>query len=77
MNPGTLGFPPQFKGRLRVCTVAELGGGREGDVAFAKDCRVFDGAGTREGSGVGSGGMVTCNASGAWKIAGTNVTAAA
>ena len=77
MNDGQKGFPPVFKDRVRVCTVAELGAGRVGDYAYAVDCRVFDGAGTQEGAGVGTGGLVSCNLLGVWKIVGTNVTAIA
>ena len=48
----------------------------EGDIAYATDLRVFNGAGTQEGAGLGTGGLVTYNGT-AWKIAGTNVTAVA
>jgi len=37
---------------------------------------MFNGAGTQEGSGAGTGGLVTDNGT-AWKISGTNVTAIA
>lgn len=48
----------------------------EGERAYATDLRVFNGAGTQEGAGAGTGGLVTFNGT-AWKIAGTNVTAVA
>ena len=50
--------------------------GTAGDTAFASDCRAFNGAGTQEVAGSGTGAVVTYNGS-AWKIAGTNVTAVA
>lgn len=61
----------------RSYTVATLPTpGTAGRVAWASNCRVFNGAGTQEGAGVGTGGLVTDNGT-AWKIAGTNVTAVA
>lgn len=57
-------------------TVATLPSGVTGKTVWASDCRVFNGTGTQEGAGVGTGGLVTYNGS-AWKIAGTNVTAVA
>jgi hypothetical protein len=62
--------------KLKTYTVAGLpsSGQQIGDLAFATDLRVFNGAGTQEGSGAGTGGVVSWNGS-AWKIVGTNVTA--
>jgi hypothetical protein len=57
-------------------TVAGLPAGVAGKMVWCSNCRVFNGAGTQEGAGVGSGGLVTYNGT-AWKIAGTNVTAVA
>lgn len=57
-------------------TVAGLPAGATGDVAWASNCRVFNGAGVQEGAAAGTGGLVTYNGT-AWKIAGTNVTAVA
>lgn len=62
---------------LRSYTVATLPTpGTAGRVAWASNCRVFNGAGVQEGAGLGTGGLVTDNGT-AWKIAGTNVTAVA
>lgn len=47
-----------------------------GQIAYATDLRVFNGAGTRESAGNGTGGLVTYSGT-AWVIVGTNVTAAA
>lgn len=47
-----------------------------GEWAYATDLRVFNGAGTREAAGHGTGGLVSFNGTN-WVIAGTNVTAAA
>ncbi|MGY4295363.1 hypothetical protein ACVWXN_003458 [Bradyrhizobium sp. i1.4.4] len=57
-------------------TVATLPTGVTGKTVWCSNCRVFNGAGTQEGAGVGTGGFVTYNGT-AWKIAGTNVTAVA
>jgi Major tropism determinant N-terminal domain len=58
-------------------TVAALPApGTPGRMAFASNCRMFNGTGTQEGSGAGTGGLVVDNGT-AWKIAGTNVTAIA
>lgn len=76
MNLGIFGFPDLLKGRIRRCKVADLGAGRDGDIAFATDCRAFNGAGTQEGAGLGTGSHVSHNGT-AWKITGTNVTAVA
>ena len=58
-------------------TVATLpAAGIVGRLAYATNARMFNGTGTLEASGQGSGGLVTDNGS-AWKIAGTNVTASA
>lgn len=63
--------------RLTPMLVSALpAGAPAGSIAYCSDLRVFNGAGTQEGSGAGTGGMVTKNGS-AWKIAGTNVTAIA
>ncbi len=63
--------------RLRSYTVATLPTpGTAGRMAWASNCRVFNGAGVQEGAGAGTGGLVTDNGT-AWKIAGTNVTAVA
>lgn len=58
-------------------TVANLPkSAKAGALAYATNCRVFNGAGTREGAGNGTGGLVTWNGS-KWVVAGTNVQAAA
>lgn len=62
---------------LPVYTVAGLpAAGTAGRMAYASNLRVFNGAGTQEGVGAGTGGVVHDNGT-AWKIAGTNVTAVA
>ncbi len=61
---------------LKNYTVATLPTGVRGGIAFATNCRAFNGAGVQEGAGVGTGSLVTYNGT-AWKIAGTNVTAIA
>nr|WP_295470266.1 hypothetical protein [Mesorhizobium sp.] len=62
---------------LRSYTVAALPTpGTAGRMAWASNCRVFNGAGTQEGAAAGTGGLVTDNGTN-WKIAGTNVTAVA
>jgi hypothetical protein len=62
---------------LRSYTVSTLpAAGNAGRMAFASNCRMFNGAGTQEGAGAGTGGLVVDNGT-AWKIAGTNVTAIA
>lgn len=50
--------------------------GSAGRVAYCSNARMFNGTGTLEGSGSGSGGLVVDNGT-AWKIAGTNVTVSA
>ena len=61
----------------QVYTVAALPAkAKVGDLAYASDCRVFNGAGTREGAGAGTGGLVTYNGS-HWTVSGTNAVAAA
>nr|WP_284701396.1 sialate O-acetylesterase [Rhodoplanes tepidamans] len=60
----------------RPYTVATLPAGVTGASVWCSDCRVFDGAGNREGVGAGTGGAVSWNGS-AWVISGTNVVAAA
>lgn len=63
--------------RLRSYTVGTLPTpGTAGRMAWASDCRVFNGTGTQEGAGSGTGGLVTDNGAN-WVIAGTNVTAVA
>lgn len=57
-------------------TVATLPSGSAGMTVFCSNCRMFNGAGTQEGAGAGTGGNVSYNGS-AWKIVGTNVTAIA
>lgn len=57
-------------------TVAALPAGAAGKTVFCSNVRVFNGAGTQEGAGVGTGGLVTHNGT-AYKIEGTNVTAVA
>jgi len=57
-------------------TVAGLPAGTTGLSVWCSNCRVFNGAGTQEGAGGGTGGLVTYNGT-AWKIAGTNITAIA
>jgi hypothetical protein len=47
-----------------------------GQIAYATDLRVFNGAGTKESAGNGTGGLVSFNGSN-WVIVGTNVTASA
>ena len=61
----------------QVYTVATLPTkAKVGDLAYASDCRVYNGTGTREGAGAGTGGLVTYSGS-VWRVIGTNVTAAA
>jgi hypothetical protein len=63
--------------RARSYTVATLPtAGTAGRMAYASNCRAFNGAGTQEAAGAGTGSLVIDNGS-AWKIAGTNVTAVA
>lgn len=50
--------------------------GAAGRTAYASNARVFNGAGTQEGAGAGTGSLVNDNGT-AWKLPGTNVTAAA
>lgn len=58
-------------------TVASLpDNARIGTRIYATDLRVFNGAGTQETAGNGTGGSVEWNGT-AWKIVGTNVTAVA
>jgi len=62
--------PPKY-------TVSELPPtARVGDQTYATDLCVFNGAGTQETTGNGTGGLVTYNGTN-WVIAGTNVTASA
>lgn len=63
---------------LRAYAVSALpaSGVAAGTLAFASDGRMFNGAGTLEGAGSGSGGVVCWNGS-AWKITGTNQTVTA
>lgn len=64
--------------RVESFTVANLpvASRAAGDIAFASNCRVFDGAGTLEGAGVGTGSLVVYNGT-SWKIVGTNRSAVA
>jgi len=50
--------------------------GRIGETRYCTDLRVFNGTGTRETAGNGTGGSVEWNGA-HWVITGTNVTAAA
>lgn len=76
-DPGTGGLKLAGGLFLGSFTVATLPTGvAAGNTAFATNCRVFNGVGTQEGAGAGTGGLVTYNGS-AWKIAGTNITAVA
>lgn len=61
---------------LKSYTVATLPSGSAGMLAFASNLRVYNGAGTLEGAGAGTGGVVSHNGT-AWKIIGTNITASA
>ena len=63
-----------MSGRRTVATLPTPG--TAGRVAYASNCRVFDGAGTQEGAAAGTGSIVVDNGT-AWKIAGTNITAIA
>jgi hypothetical protein len=47
--------------KLKRYTVSTLPAGQAGDLAFATDCRVFNGTGTQEGGGSGTGGVVSYN----------------
>jgi hypothetical protein len=49
---------------------------KTGALSYATDLRVFDGAGTQETAGNGTGGHVTFTGA-AWVITGTNITAVA
>lgn len=61
----------------KTFTVSTLpAAGVAGRMAFATNCRMFNGLGVQELAGAGTGGLVTDNGT-AWKIAGTNVTAIA
>lgn len=61
---------------LDAYTVATLPSGEAGQIAYASDLRVFDGAGTQETGGNGTGGVVSFNGSN-WVVIGTNSTAVA
>lgn len=63
---------------LRAYAVAALpsSGLAAGTLAYASNGRMFNGAGTLEASGAGTGGMVCWNGT-AWKISGTNQTVSA
>jgi hypothetical protein len=74
---GTTTIGPDRSHYLGTYTVATLpAAGTAGRIAFATNCRMFNGTGIQEGSGSGTGGLVIDNGT-AWKIAGTNVTAIA
>jgi hypothetical protein len=57
-------------------TVAGLPTGAAGTLAFATNGRAYNGAGTLEGAGAGTGVLVSHNGT-AWKVAGTNQTVVA
>lgn len=79
MGRATLPFVEKWQALVPpiVCAVADLPtSARVSTKAYATDLRVFNGTGTRETAGNGTGGEVQWNGS-AWKITGTNVTAAA
>ncbi len=63
---------------LRSYAVSALpaSGMTAGTLAYASNGRMFNGAGTLEGAGAGTGGVVCWNGS-AWKIAGTDQTVTA
>lgn len=63
-----------FLGSFTVGTLPT--GVAAGNTAYASNARVFNGAGTQEGVGAGTGGLVNYNGT-AWKLAGTNTTAIA
>lgn len=63
-----------FHGSFTVGTLPA--GVAAGNTAYASNARVFNGTGTQEGAGAGTGGLVNYNGS-AWKLAGTNTTAIA
>lgn len=58
---------------LKPYTVAGLPAGAAGDSAFASNGRAYNGAGTLEGAGAGTGVAVIHNGT-AWKVFGTNQT---
>ncbi len=60
-----------YLGSFTVSTLPAAG--HAGRMAFASNGRMYNGAGTLEGSGAGTGGLVVDNGT-AWKIAGTNQT---
>lgn len=75
----TLGFQRKWQDRRQPdsYTVAELpASAATGVFVYATDLRVFDGAGTRETAGNGTGGLVSFNGTN-WVVVGTNVSAAA
>ena len=75
----TLPFVAKWQRLLRPRQLAVLDlptNGKIGDWAYSPDLRVFDGAGTQEGAGLGTGGLVSFNGTD-WVIAGTNVVASA
>lgn len=75
----TVDFAAKWQRLLSPATylVANLpASARRGAWAYATDLRVFNGAGTQETAGNGTGGLVSFNGTN-WKIAGTNVTAVA
>ena len=63
-----------YLGAFAVSTLPAAG--NAGRTAFASNCRMFNGTGSLEAAGAGTGGLVVDNGT-AWKIAGTNVTAVA
>jgi hypothetical protein len=68
---GVLNGPP--------CTVANLPArANNGEIRYATDLCVFNGTGTQEATGHGTGGLVTyCSSTGHWRVAGRNVIASA
>lgn len=59
-----------------VAVILALTGMSAGDMIYATNGRAFNGAGTQEGTGVGTGVMAQYNGT-AWKVIGTNITLAA
>ena len=75
-SPGAGVFSVTNQIQFGSFTVSTLPTGAAGQTVFCSNCRVFNGAGTQEGAGVGTGGLVSYNGT-AWKIVGTNITAVA
>jgi len=62
--------------KLATYTVATLPSGNVGAMAFVSNARMYNGTGTLETEGAGTGGLAVHNGT-AWKIAGTNQTISA